>query len=130
MSEVLDRERQFTAEGYEGVIVNPDIPYYRGRSSNKMMKFKTMHSFDCKVVSVYAGDKGSKYQNTLGGLIVTQENGQQCGVGSGFTDAERDYIWNNPKDAIGRVAEIKFQELSQDKIMRFPIFMRWRNEKV
>lgn len=126
MAELQKLERQYIEEGYEGAMAIPNIPYYLGRKTNAMMKFKTMQSMDCIVTGKYQGD--GKYRMKLGGLTVTQENGKPCSVGSGFTDQERTDLWLTPADSInGRICEIKYQGLSDDGIMRFPIFIRWRD---
>lgn len=123
---ILKYEREWMVEGYEGAMVLPDMPYYLGRKSNAMMKFKTMLSMDCTVEGVYEGT--GKYAGSLGGIHVLQgSGGKYCDVGSGFSDAERDRIFASPDLVLGRVAEIKFQNLSEDGIMRFPVFVRWRD---
>ena len=127
---ILDAEREYISRGYEGVMALPNIPYFKGKKSNKLMKFKTMVSQDCEVVGVYEGEAGTKYEGLLGGLQLLQEDGvTRCDVGSGFSDKDRYDIWNNPSIAIGRKAEIKYQELTPDGVMRFPIFVRWRDDK-
>ncbi len=128
--EILDLEVQYITEGYEGVMVNPNIPYYKGKHSNRMLKFKTFESMDCEVVSPYLGKPDTKYSNTLGGFTVMQENNVLCDVGSGYDDSERDDLWKNRDSLLGRTIEVKYQNLSDDdKRMRFPIFVRWRPDK-
>lgn len=128
VEDVLQAETDYIAQGHEGAMILPNIPYFKGKKSNKLMKFKTMHSQDCEVTGVYEGE--GKYEGSLGGMHVLQEDGvTKCDVGSGFTDQDRQYIWNNPSAVIGRKAEIKYQELTGDGVMRFPIFLRWRDDK-
>lgn len=127
--QVLDLEVQYMALGYEGVMIVPNIPYYKGRKSNKLMKFKTMKSQDCEIVGFYEGTQGTKHEGRMGGIVVKQENGLQCECGSGFSDDDRDYMWNNKDEFLGRKVEIKYQELTNHDIMRFPIFMRFRDDK-
>lgn len=122
---VLKYERQYLAEGYEGAMVLPDIPYYLGRKSNAMMKFKTMLSMDCEVNGIYEGT--GKYAGMMGGFHLIQENGERCDCGSGFTDQDRQDMFACPESVIGRIVEIKYQNLSDDKVMRFPIFVRFRD---
>lgn len=124
---ILEFEQDCLARGYEGAMALPNIPYFLGKKSNKLMKFKTMLSQDCKVVDLYEGE--GRLAGTMGGLKLIQENGEKCDVGSGFTDEDRAFMWKNPKEVIGRTAEIKYQELTPDNIMRFPVFIRWRNDK-
>lgn len=123
---ILKLEQQFLSEGYEGAMVLPDIAYYLGRKTNAMMKFKTMLSMDCKVIGTYEGT--GKYAGSLGGLNVIQEDGKTaCSVGSGFDDAERSKIYADPVSVLARTVEIRYQNLSDDGVMRFPIFIRFRD---
>jgi ATP-dependent DNA ligase len=127
---ILDLEAKYIAEGYEGVMANPNIPYYKGKKSNRMLKFKTFLSMDCEVIRAYKGDQLSKYKDTLGGFTVQQENGVTCDVGGGYDDSERDDMWNGQTALLGRVMEVKYQNLTEDdKKMRFPVFCRWRTDK-
>lgn len=130
MADILALEAQYIAEGYEGVMTNPDIPYFKGKKSNTMLKFKTFLSMDCEVLTAYKGKDDSKYTHTLGGFTVLQENGMACDVGSGYNDEERDELWDKQDDIVGRMMEVKYQNLTdEDKVMRFPIFVRWRPDK-
>lgn len=126
--DILDLEMKYIAMGYEGVMLKPDIPYYMGKKTGAMMKFKTMKSMDCEVIGMYEGEK--RNSGRMGGLTVRQEDGHTiCDVGSGFDDAERDELWkpSSKTEVLGRLVEIKYQELTPDGVMRFPIFMRWRD---
>ena len=76
MTRVLELEKEYLAQGHEGVMVLPDIPYYLGRKSGGLLKFKTMLSRDCEVIGMYEGK--DKYSKMMGGLIVKQENNLIC----------------------------------------------------
>lgn len=128
LEECRKLEQIWLAQGYEGAMVLPDIPYYKGKKSNKLLKFKTMLSQDCEIIGVYEGT--GKYENMMGGMHLLQEDGvTRCDVGSGFSDEDRARIWSDRSSVIGRVAEIKYQELTPDGVMRFPIFLRYREDK-
>ena len=52
-------------------------------------------------------------------------------VGSGFTDEERRYYWDNQDEIIGRVIEVKFKEITVDKktgleSLQFPVYVQRR----
>lgn len=123
--EILELEKNFILNGYEGAMAIPDIPYYRGRKSNALMKFKTFVSQDCKVVGFLEGK--DKYTHMLGSFIVRQENQVECKVGTGINDFERESLWLNRDDLMGRIIEVKYQELSPIGKMLFPVFIRWRD---
>lgn len=124
---IHELETDFIDMGYEGAMVVPNIPYYKGRKSNCLMKFKRMETMDVRVIDVYEGT--GKNEGKLGGLRVVQDNGEICDVGTGFTDQDREWIWNNPTEVVDRIAEIQYQEMTKDAIMRFPIFLRWRDRR-
>lgn len=125
--EILQLEANYLRLGLEGAMALPNCPYYKGRKTNKLMKFKTFHTMDCVVEDF---DEGTgKYENSLGSMRVKQEDGStECGVGSGLTDEERSYIWANKESTIGRICEVRYQELTDDGVMRFPTFVRWRDQ--
>lgn len=125
--EILTLEAKYLEQGLEGAMALPaDMPYYKGRKTNALMKFKTFHSEDCVIDSFEEGT--GKFQGMLGAVKVLQEDGTTiCGVGSGFTDADRQYIWNNQDQVKGRIIEVRYQEKTDDGVMRFPTFVRFRD---
>ena len=128
LEDALQYEKDCLVAKYEGAMLLPNIPYYLGKKSNKLLKLKTFESMDCEVLKVYEGE--GKYVGTLGGLTVMQENGIECNVGSGFNDEDRDLIWKNPQDFIGRTIEVQYQEIQKPhNRMQFATFQRWRNDK-
>ena len=127
---IFKMEQQYLTQGYEGAMALPDIPYYLGKKTNRLLKFKTMLSQDCIITGMYEGKPGTRLEGSMGGIVVTQENGETCECGTGFSDDDREYMWNNQDEFVNKLAEIKYQELTNDSIMRFPVFMRWRNDKV
>jgi DNA ligase-1 len=129
LAEVLAAEITWTTLGFEGAMTCPDIPYYLGKKSNKLLKWKTFKSEDCEIIGFYEGSEDTKHVGRMGGLVLKQENGKTCECGSGFSDESRDYIWNNQSEFLGRIVEAKYQEKTQHDIMRFPVFKRFRDDK-
>lgn len=118
--------KQFKEEGYEGSIIRMNVGYNWGRSDD-LLKMKDMLSMDCKILSVEGGS--GKYEDMMGALSVNQENNISCCVGTGFTDKMRKEFWEARDELIGKIIEIKYQELSPDGVMRFPVFIRFRDDK-
>lgn len=127
--EIAQYEQACIAGGFEGCMLNPNIPYYKGKPSNKMLKFKTFETWDCEIIGFYEGEKGTRNEGRLGGITVKQENDVQCDVGTGFSDEEREHIWANQSMYLGRILEVSYQELTPDNKMRFPAKVRWRPDK-
>ena len=129
VDDVLKLEREYMAKGYEGAMVLPgDLPYFKGKKSNKLMKFKTMLSMECEVVDIYEGI--NKYEGMMGGMSLIQDDGiTKVDCGSGFSDEDRKFIWCNPTKVYNKIVEIKYQEKTQHNVLRFPIFLRFRHDK-
>ena len=47
-------------------------------------------------------------------------------VGTGMTDEERDRIWDERKELIGREVEISYQTKTREGSLIFPVFCRIR----
>ena len=110
------------ANGAEGCMINLDKSYEFKRSKT-LLKLKVMNSCDLKIIGFEEGD--GKYKGVLGNLICDYK-GCQLGVGSGFSDKQREQIWNNQEEYLNRIAEIQyFEETYNDKgglSLRFPVF--------
>lgn len=65
--------------------------------------------------------------DTLGSLVCRWNKGPDFNVGTGFTMAERDEIWQNRDDYAGLKATIKYQTILKDK-PEFPVFVAFRPE--
>ena len=113
---------------WEGVILNLDTPYECKRTKN-LIKVKKFYTYDLEVIGVEEGTGRNK--GTLGSLVVKYKN-NTVNVGSGFTDEERSYYWNNQDKIIGRVIEVKYKEITTDKktgleSLQFPVYVGLRD---
>ncbi|MCY9542996.1 ATP-dependent DNA ligase, partial [Paenibacillus alvei] len=119
------------AKGHEGLMINTANGFYVTKRSDVLLKVKEMHSVDLKVVGYEEGS--GKYTGTLGALIVDYK-GYEVKVGSGFTDADRNIIWNKMLDSIvGQIVEVQYFEESTNQdggiSLRFPVYLRIRDDK-
>jgi len=112
------------SKGLEGVMVNiADAPYVCKRTSN-ILKVKKMQTVDLEIIGFEEGD--GRLSNTLGRINVDYK-GNVVGVGSGFSDDDRKFIWENKDTLLGRIVEIQYFEESSNKndnslSLRFPVF--------
>ena len=124
-SDALDQwHKHFTAEGFEGTMIQGNIPYSRKRSYG-IMKLKDFLSMDAVVLGWEFGAKTSKYKAKMGKLLCQDlKTGVKFKCGSGFVDTDRDVMdgW------IGLKIEVKYQNLSDDGKPRFPVYIRTRSD--
>ena len=90
--------------GGEGIMLNTTAGKYEIKRSKELLKVKHTEEHVLTVVDVVEGT--GKFEDSLGAVIV-QYKGSYVGVGSGFTDAQRQHIWDNPELYVGRKIEVE-----------------------
>jgi len=112
--------------GGEGVMLNVGNGIYEIKRSKKLLKVKHTEELKLRVVGVTEGT--GKFEDTLGALVVDYK-GTKVGVGSGFTDAQRKQIWENPDDYLDRYVEVETfgesKNLAGIVSINCPIFKRF-----
>lgn len=125
--ELLD---EAIANEQEGVMINLTSGYYDCKRSNNLLKVKQMHTVDLRVIGLQEGE--GKYKGSLGAILVDYK-GYELGVGSGFSDKERELYWGNPELIIDKIVEVQYFEESSNNqgglSLRFPIFKEVREDK-
>lgn len=119
---------QMIAKGWEGLILNKDMKWKNERN-NGILKVKSFNHADILCTDIIEGE--GKYTGMLG-LIKCDYKGYELGVGSGFTDEQRNYYYNNPSEIIGRTVQIKYKGETKNKqgglSVQFPIFQCVREQ--
>lgn len=137
-NEAIDKPEN-KARKIEGLILKNLKSVYQWDRTIDWCKVKRFYDVDCRVIGFYNGRPKSRLEKTLGGITVMgyDEHGTKVvtNVGSGFSDALREEIWNNQAEWLGRTVVIKYQEISkaknkEDASLRFPTYERWRDDKV
>ena len=102
--------------GGEGIMLRqPKSEYVEGRS-NTLLKVKNF--YDAEAIVIDIADGRGRHKGRMGALICKMESGKQFRVGTGFSDAVR-----NDPPKVGSIITYRFQELTKDKIPRFPSFV-------
>ena len=124
--EMLAFHKKFLSEGYEGTMVRWGNEGYKvnGRSSN-LLKYKDFHDIVCEVVDVVSAEKDP----TQGVVHCKMTNGATFGCGMKFSHTERQEVLTNKSKYIGKMAEIRFFEYTDDGLPRFPVCYGFRLDK-
>jgi DNA ligase-1 len=120
LDHMLATLREFEAQGLEGVMLRQAGSLYEGGRSRTLLKVKTFHDLEVTVRGYTAG-KG-KHAGRIGALVCELDSGAGVEVGTGLSDAQRE----NPPQ-IGARVTIKYQELTERGVPRFPVFVSERN---
>ena len=129
--EIVQKEldKQIALE-HEGVMVNINDAPYEGKRTKNILKVKAMQDCDLKIIGFEEGT--GKNKGTLGAIIVDYK-GFEVKVGSGFTDEDRKYFWDNQNELLGRVITVQYFEETTNKkdnslSLRFPVYRELREK--
>lgn len=130
-SVILPLLDKMIADGEEGLMLNISNAPYECKRTKVILKIKKMQSVDLRIIGFEEGD--GRLKGTLGRMNVEYKD-RVVGVGSGFSDDDRKYIWKYKDSLIGKIAEIQyFEESSNAKTgevsLRFPVFKTLRTDK-
>lgn len=121
---------KMVSEDKEGLMVNLDVPY-KCKRHNGILKVKRFYTMDLPIIGFEEGS--GRLEGQLGALVLDFK-GNEVRVGSGFTDAERFWLWKKKDSLIGTLCEVKYKEISNDKStgaesLQFPVFVTLREDK-
>lgn len=154
LDDLMNVERICVERGYEGIMGRQLTGLYKfGRSTLKsqdLFKIKRFADFDGKIVGfeemmhndnekvadALGHGKRSSHQenmrpaNRLGKLLVTCDEfpGQIIKIGSGYTDALKQEIWDNQAAWMGRTVVGKYQPSGMKDAPRFSVYKGLRSE--
>lgn len=117
------------SNGGEGLMLRqPGSLYVRKRSAT-LLKVKTFLDAEAKVVGYTQGK--NRLQGMLGALQLEMPvSGNRFEIGTGFTDAQRNWIGAKKRWPLGTVLTYKFQNVTAKGVPRFPVFQRVRTDKI
>lgn len=114
---------------WEGICCNLDTPYECKRTKS-LIKVKKFFSADLLCTGIEEGSGRNK--GSLGALVCDYK-GYSVNVGSGFTDEQRKYYWENPDEVVGKIVSVKYKEETKNKdggiSIQFPVFETVRFDK-
>ena len=121
MDHLVEELNRVTALGGEGLMLRKPQSQYEKRRSSTLLKVKKFLDMEV-IVTDYEAGKG-RHKGRVGALWVKLSNGKECKVGTGLKDKDRD----NPP-AKGSIIQVKYQETTEDGLLRFPVYVGPRPE--
>lgn len=116
--------------GQEGIILKSRNGIWENKRSKNQIKYKA--ELECDLVCVGWEEGTGKNVGRLGALQLESACGKlKVGVGSGFTDKDRDSIG---RDTVGKIITVKYNAIVDDKSkdtksLFLPIFLEVRLDK-
>lgn len=152
LAELNAFEAHALAQGFEGVMVRkPSGQYKYGRSTAKeahLLKVKRFVDSEALVIGfqekmhndneAYINEAGATMRSTaqaglraagtLGALLCRTPAGVEFGIGTGFNDNERAYLWSHQREYLGKQVTYKhFAQVGVKDAPRFPVYKGFRD---
>lgn len=116
---------KFLGMGYEGTMVrHGDSGYESNKRSSSLLKYKDFKDISLPIIDITPNDA-----NPLHGTPVFELGGKQFKSGLKMSHAEREEFLTNRADHIGKMAELRFFEYSEEGTPRFPVMVGFREDK-
>lgn len=113
------------SDGYEGTMIrHGDNGYEVNKRSNSLLKYKDFLDLACEIVDVEPSDARPEQ-----GVVICKHMGQIFRANAKMSHEERKELLTNKKDYIGKTAEIRYFELTDGGLPRFPVFVGIRLDK-
>jgi DNA ligase 1 len=121
---------EMNQKGKEGLMLNVSDGKYQCKRTDVLLKIKSMNTMDCRIIGFEEGT--GKYQGMLGALIVDYK-GYELRIGSGYTDEDREHLWQHRDEYLGKIVEVQYFRESRNQdgglSVSFPVFVCIREDK-
>ena len=119
--------------GEEGIILKAFNSFWKSGKGVQQIKMKLEFKCSLEVIGFNEGNKGTKYEGSLGSFKVKSSDGLLFTDPAGIVDKERDIIWNNQSEYLGKIIEVKCNGLSHDSTgawsLMHPVYDHVRTDK-
>jgi DNA ligase-1 len=126
IKEAKEAYTKFLELGFEGAVLKEANSVYPFKRSKYWLKWKPFYSEDLEIVGHEEGEGRNK--GRLGKFLCNYK-GVIIGVGGGYSDKLREKYWQEREEMLGKIIEVKYWEITPDGSLRFPIFLRLREDK-
>lgn len=126
LQEQIERAAKF---GWEGLMLRKN-EIYKGKRSADILKVKSFHDAEYVVIDIEKSInrvivEGKEVEEEMLKNIIIEHKGCKVQVGSGFSQEQRRYYYDNPNEIIGKTVTIQYFEETENQdggySLRFPV---------
>lgn len=123
--DVYSTNEIFVSQGYEGIMIRNGKGLYKNSKtrSNDLQKYKLFKDDEFKIIGFTEGS--GQDEGTVIWKCITELEHEFMVRPKGSRE-DRMNMFNNGKKYIGKLLTVKYQELSEDGVPRFPVGLRIR----
>jgi len=123
--ELIAVHKEYLSLGYEGTMVRVNgVPYELNKRSHSLLKYKDFIDEVYEIIDIVPNDKTPTH-----GTIVCELGGITFKCGMKMSHEAREEMLLNRDSYIGKQAEVRFFEYSNNGVPRFPVCVGIRNDK-
>jgi DNA ligase-1 len=116
----------FKEDSYEGTMIRyGDDGYEEGKRSSHLLKYKDFRQEEYTIVG-FNCEKNN--EELLGSVVLVDSDGKRFSARPAFTKKEKAEMWSTRDKQIGKTATVKFFELTDDGVPRFPVLVGVRED--
>jgi len=115
---------QYVAEGFEGIMLRNKCGLYKNSRSCDLQKYKEFFDTECEIVDYKQGE--GQEEGCVIWICKTSE-GKLFSCRPRGTRQEREELYTNGKKYIGKQLTIRYQEKTDDGLLRFPVGITFRD---
>lgn len=122
--DMLEKHAEYTSEGYEGIMLRNQNGLYRGTRSADLQKYKTFLDKEYEIIGFQEG------QGLEQGCVIwtcRTELGATFSCRPRGTREERQELFQNGEEHIGKWLTVRYQEETNDGLPRFPVGITFRD---
>lgn len=111
---------EFIKDNYEGIIIRKfDSKYLQGHRSNEVFKYKEFFDMEVEIQDCIEGT-GNDQGKAIWICIIPDSN-KTFNCRSSVSDDQRKYYFEHKDEFIGKMLTVRYQELTDSGIPRFPV---------
>ena len=122
--EMKSQHNVFVSEGYEGIMLRSSHGLYKHSRSTDLLKYKEFFDAEYEVVGFKEGEGQEK------GCVLWMcktEEGKTFHCRPRGTREDRMELFQNGGDYVGKMLTVRYQELTDDGLPRFPVGIAFRD---
>lgn len=123
--------KEARSRGEEGIMVKDINSLYEFKRSYLMLKMKEFYTADLRIIDCIEGTKGTKYEGSLGAILVSDDDKISGKLMGGWDDEEGLAMWFRHKrgEMVGNIVECIYLEITADNSLRHGVFVNERPDK-
>lgn len=113
VAEIIDHFKAEVLKGEEGTVIKNQDGIWADHTSPDQVKCKIEFECDLEIVALEEGT--GKNKGRLGAAVCASSDRKlSTGVGIGFSDKEREALWNDP-NTVGMIITVKANDIVKDR---------------